>query len=457
VTPRPRERRRGRIDLAVAALALAVVTVPARAQETLPDTLDLDGAIRIGLARSPALARVAAQADATGWDQRAAWGALLPTASVNTSLNRSNFTRNTFLSPEGESQTLDEPLTSQNQSASQSLGVNWTVFDLRRYANVREQGATARATQRRLDDQRLAVVAEVQRQYIEALRRQRLLELTRRQIEDRELELEITRRRYEIAAVQRSDVLGAESQVLQARITLLNETSALETGLRGLAVAMGLHPDEGPGTVLADIPDPPDAGTLAIEPLVAHALDVDPELLAYEADEAAAGASLWGSRSQFLPTISVGFSWSRSQNFGPDASFFQFDPGDTSRGLQVSASWTLFDGFSREQQNAQASSRRRQARESLRLRRLEIEREVRRFLQQIDQLSQTLDLLQRSLEISQERLDMTRQQYQRGTANYTDLQQAIGDVTQAESQIIQQQYDYLTAWVNLEEYVGDVR
>jgi len=123
----------------------------------------------------------------------------------------------------------------------------------------------------------------------------------------------------------------------------------------------------------------------------------------------------------------------------------------------VTARWDLFQGLRRPQQTANASSRKRQAEESLRLRRLEIERDVRRFVSDIDQLDQTLALLDRALEISQERLAMSRQMYQNGTIEFTSLQQAISEVTQAERSLIEQRYNYLTAWANLEEFVGNAR
>ena len=191
--------------------------------------------------------------------------------------------------------------------------------------------------------------------------------------------------------------------------------------------------------------------------LVDRVLQTDPELLAIAEDRAAASADLWSARSRYLPRISASVSWNRSQQFGPDASFFQFDPGDTGRSFSISAQWTLFDGFQREQQAAQAGSQRRQAAEDLRRRRLEIERDVRGFAEQIGQIGETLDLLRRSFQISQERLAMTRQMYQLGTIDFTALQQAINDVTSVERQLVEQRYNYLIAWANLEEYVGGAR
>jgi len=429
---------------------------PTVAQEAraLPDTLSLDRAISLALEMNPDLRTSAAQADAAGAGQLAAWGALLPTASLGLGLNRNDFTRTTFLGEQGTSETLPELLQSSSQGASQSFSLNWTAFDLGRIANLRQQSANVRAAQRRLDDQRVAVVTAAKRAFYEALRRQRLLELTELQIQDRQLELDVAQRRYEIAAVERTDVLQAESNLLNAQITLLNERREVDNALRVLSVALGLPPEQAEGTVLRDIDALPEAGEGGREAIVETALRSDPELLAYEADRTVASAQLWGVRSRYIPTITASLNWSRSEQFGPGSSFFQFSPGDTGRSFSVQASWNLFDGFSREQQTAAAASQRRQAEEGLRGRRLEIEREMRGFLDQIDQLAQALSLLERSLQIAQERLDMTRQMYQLGNAQYTQLQQAIGDVTLAQSQLIAQRFDYLIAWANLEEYTG---
>ncbi len=447
-----RARARGCLAGLIAALAAASA---GGQQATLPDTLDLERAVRIAMEGSPELASFRAQADAAGASQRAAWGAFLPRATAGLALSRTDFTRTTFVGEEGESETLPEPLRSSSQGASQSLSLSWTVLDGgRRFADLRRQSAGVRAAQRRLDDRVRAVAAATRRAFFEALRRQRLLELTTRQIEDRRLELDIARRRYQIAAVERPDVLATESNLINAEVSLLSERRQHEDGLRALAVAMGLPPDAGLATTLSEVSAVPDPSLADADALVGLALGADPELLALDADRAAASAALWGARTSYLPTIQLNLGWSRSEQFGPEASFLQFDLGDTGRSFSVSASWNLFDGFAREEQTALASSQRRQAEEGLRLRRLEIEREVRRFVAEIDQLAQTIALFERALALSQERLAMTREMYRLGNIDFTALQQAISSVTEAERSLIERQYDYLVAWSNLEEYVG---
>ncbi len=420
---------------------------------TLPDTLDIERAVRFAMSESPVLRTSLAAADRASADRLAAWGAFLPRAGVNLGLGRSSSTRSTFEAEEGPAARLPERLTFTNQSANQGLGLSLTILDGgRRFAELQRSAASFRGAQRRYDDQQRAVIATVRREFLDALRRQELLELTRAQIADREAELDIASRRYEIAAVERTDVLAAELNLLEARMRFLSEQNLLHVGLRQLVVSMGLPPESGEGLVLASEEGMP-AGMPDIESIIRTAVTTDPELAALEADRSAASASLWSARTRYLPQITASLNWGRGETFGADASFWQFDPGDTSSSFSVSASWNLFDGFAREVQNAQASAARRQAEEDYRRARLEIERDVRRFGAQIEGLAQTLDLLDQAYAISRERLDMEQQRYRLGTGSFLELQGAIDAVQRAETSLTQSRYDYLIAWSSLAEYI----
>ena len=446
---------RGVIALAalLAAGGLAAPAPTAAQGSTIPDTIDITRAIRIALSESPVLRISRTEADRAGADRLAAWGAFLPTAGVSADLSRSSFSRTTFVGEEGLSETLPAVLTSSSQNAVQTLFMSWVVLDRgRRFSEISRSTASLRAAQRRYDDRQREVVLTVRRDFLEALRRQELLELTRTQIADRELELEIASRRYEIAAVERTDLLAAEGNLLNARIALAAEENQLRAGLRQLVVSMGLPPDAGDGLVLRRDDSMPE-GVPDIDFIVQTAVTSDPELAALDAERSAAAASLWTARTRYLPEVRVNLGWNRTENFGPEDSFWQFNPGDTRHGFQITASWSLFDGFQRERDNAQASAARRQAEEDLRRRRLEIERDVRRFGDDITRLDQTLNLLERVYAISRERLEMQQERYRLGTVSFTELQQAIDAVQRAETDLIQQQYDYLIAWSSLAEYI----
>lgn len=450
---RPVSRRVIALAAVLGAGALAAPAPSVAQRPTVPDTIDITRAIRIALSESPILRISRTEADRAGADRLAAWGAFLPTAGVNADLGRSSFSRTTFVGEEGLSETLPAVLTSSSQNAGQTLGLNWTVLDRgRRFSEISRSAAGLRAAQRRYDDRQREVVLTVRRDFLEALRRQELLELTRTQIADRELELEIASRRYEIAAVERTDLLGAEGNLLNARIALAAEENQLRAGLRQLVVSMGLPPDTGDGLVLTGDDGMPE-GVPDIDFIVQTAVTSDPELAALDAERSAAAASLWGARTRYLPQVSMSLGWNRTENFGPEDSFWQFNPSDTSHGFRITASWSLFDGFQRERENAQASAARRRAEEDLRRRRLEIERDVRRYGDDIARLDQTLDLLERVYAISRERLEMQQERYRLGTVSFTELQQAVDAVQRAETDLIQRQFDYRIAWSSLAEYI----
>ncbi|WP_419948761.1 TolC family protein [Candidatus Palauibacter sp.] len=453
-----RAASRGRRRQLLAGLTLAAGGFAAAQSATaqarmLPDTLDIGRAVQIALTESPTLRMTQAQADQAGAARLAAWGAFLPTAGGTMNLGRNTRNVGTYEAEEGPAERLAERLSYTSQSASQSFGLNLTLLEGgRRFAELRGASAGVRAAQRRLDDQQRQVIVSVRREFLDALRRQELLELTRSQIADRELELDIAQRRYEIAAVERTDVLAAESGVLNARIRLIAEQNQLEAGLQRLVVSMGLPPDASDGLVLTGDEGMP-VGLPDVDLIVRTALSSDPELAALEADRSAASAALWAARTNYLPTITAFLNWGRSESFGPDASFWQFRPGDTGQSFGVSVSWNIFNGFLREQQHAQASSQRRQAEEDLRRRRLEIERDVRQFGADIQRLAESLELLERDYAISRERLEMEQERYRNGTGSFIGLQQAVQAVQGAEISLIQSEYDYLIAWSNLAEYV----
>ena len=139
----------------------------------LPDTLDIERAVRIAVSESPVLMSSRAAADGAGADRLAAWGAFLPRASVGLDLSRSSATRSTYDAQEGPAERLQERLTYTSQSAGQGLNLGITVLEGgRRFAELRRSAANFRGAQRRYDDEQRRVVAAVRREFLDALRRQ---------------------------------------------------------------------------------------------------------------------------------------------------------------------------------------------------------------------------------------------------------------------------------------------
>ncbi len=450
----------GRVGVAAGAIALAVSPVAAQ-DRSLPDTLTLEAAVRLAIENSPELRRAGAVADAAAAGRRADFGAFLPTADANMSFSRVDFTTFTFPAPEGTSQRLDEPVRDVSKGAGQGISLGLTVLEGgRRFAALREGAASVRAAQRRLDAASRQVVADVKKAYYEALKQQRSAQVAVTQRDDRREELELTRRRYEIAAVSRADLVGAEMNLVDAELQLLTARQQEGAAHRSLRVTLGLSAEQAPEDplpVLEDVAAAPAADGLEAERLVGVALGDSPEIRALNAEREAGSAALWASRASYLPTIQLGYNYNRSERLGPEDPFFVFDPSNRSSTFSVTASWSLFDGFRREESTAQASSSLRQKRAEIATRTLEIQRDVRNLADDLVRRDESLALRQRSYDLARERLEMTREQYRLGTLDFTALQQAVDAVTRAESFLIEDRYEYLKAWADLEALVGDVR
>jgi outer membrane protein TolC len=111
------------------------------------DTLTLGAAIQGALQHNADVASARAAVTGAGADRLAAWGAFLPTADASTSFSRYSFTTVTFVSPEGVSQRVDQPITDIRRSATQDLAFSRDLLDGgRRFADLGAAAAASRPT-----------------------------------------------------------------------------------------------------------------------------------------------------------------------------------------------------------------------------------------------------------------------------------------------------------------------
>lgn len=423
-----------------------------------PDTLSLEQALRTALDQSPQLEGQRARTSAAQASRWADWGAFLPTASVSANFTRIDFTRTTFESEEGVASASDSVISSVSKSANQSLRIGLDLLEGgRRLTELEAGGAELEAARLRLSESERRVVAEVKQAYFEARKQDRLVEIARRQLENRRRELAQTRRRYRIAAVGRADLLGARLEVRRAEVTLLDTRDVAAAARRDLRVTMG-RPEGAArdGIGLADVAAPPDPTDLSARELVGRSVETHPEIRRLEAEIEGASARLWGARSGYLPNLSLSFTLGRNESVGRAGSFLNLDPEDTSQSFSLTASWSIFDGFSRREQNAQARADLQGVRADRTRRRLEIEKTVRDLVDEIRRRDRRLDLLESQLDMAEERLELLGEQYRLGSASFDQLQQAIDDVTRAERDLVRERHDHLDAWARLERWAGDV-
>ncbi len=434
-------------------LAATAIAVPsARAQ----GVTTLEEALRTALTLNPNIESSAAAAAAATSSRWADWGAFLPTIDARGSLSQTDFTNVTFVDPTGVAQTLDPPITSIRKSSSASLTFGLALLNPERIANVQAGDARENAADFRLTAAERAVIRDVKRSYFEALKQKQLLDVSERQLTARRQDFEVTERRYRIAASSRSDLLGAEMDLSDAELRVLDSEDGLSRALRQLQVTLGVpvtNTDAG-SVELVDVDRVPDAEPLDADALVTSALALNPNLLALRQDQKAASADLWSAKSSYLPRIDLGYTLGRSKELGRDESLLDFSPANTSGGFVIQGSWSLFSGFTRKRQTAQADRQKRQAVAQLTADQLQLEKDVRDLVKELKRRSQRLTIIERNVSLAGERLSLAREQYRLGSIPYFNLQQAIDRLTLTEQALFQERYDYLIGWASLEEKVG---
>jgi len=430
-----------------------IVLTPAllAGQQTLP----LDQAIRTALLHNPSMTSAEASASAAAASRWADWGALLPSVRVNGSVNQTDFTTITFRNPDGTTTVLDEAIDDIDKSNSAGLNFSLQV-SADRFAGLGAGGARKEAANFRLAATATDVVRQVKVAYFDALKAQALVGVAGRQKEARQQDFEVTRDRYRIAAASRSDLLGAEIDLRTAELRALDSEDAFSAAVRQLRTTLGqdVEAESTEGLVLLDPERIPDADALDVAELVVAARAANPDLQALSADERAASSDVWSARSSYLPTLTLDMNFGRGRQVGEDESLFTFSPANTSRRFSLSASWALFSGFQRKQRTAEASSQLVRVRASLKAEDLKLEREIRNLVDQLQRRARRVGVLERNAELSAERLDLAREQYRLGSIAYFNLQQAIESVDQALQDVLNERYELLKDWAELEQRVG---
>lgn len=444
-----------------ALLACLLVVGPASAQEGVqaPDTLTLERALEMALGEAPDVRSARANLDAAGASRLAQWGALLPSLDGSANFSQSEFTTVTFQEPEGGSARLEEPRIGEQKNSNMGLSLSWTLLDGgANIADLLAGGAEVEAQRHGLTEAERTRMAEVRSAYYEARKQQRLVAFAQEQLEARLADLERTQRQYEMAAVNRADLLGARDDSAAAELELLEASDAARAGVRDLAVAIGVPPDRlDPDTRLAEVDRLPPADELDVGSLVARAIRTNPQLAQLAADAEAASSRVWAARADYLPTITLGYNWGWSESLGPEGDLFVLDPSNRNQGLGVSVSWNLFGGFSRRDQVAQASLTREQAEIDRTREELELERRIRDTVEELRRRAERLDILERRRDFATQRLELTRERYRLGELEYLDVQNVIEALNGIEESLITERYDYLSAWASLEEDVGPLR
>lgn len=425
--------------IACASTLLLSVTGTGAAAQDDAQTVSLQRAIELAQLHSPQLAQSQASLINAGGSRRRAWGSFLPNISMSSgaSVNSSSrFDPNTQRVVEGSS-----------DSYNAGVSANYQVFQGGRKYHELGRSASARVeAEARLQSQRYSVVLQTTTLYMNALRQRDLVSVSEASVTRAERSLDITRARLDGGLVTRSDTLRTRLELANARQSLLQARNQLRAARFALGRQVGM---DGPV-------DPADVGDLAPAPLalseseiILLAESVSPSVRAARAAAEVASSSWQTARSSYLPSLSASssYSWANQDR--------SLTGGNTSWSFRLSGSYTLFDGFAREQSLGQATESRRVARLTEEDARRSVRQDVDAALRTLETQEQAIVIAVEARMVAEEDLRLNTVRYEAGgTATILDVITSQVALDQAEANLVSARYDYALAKAELESIVG---
>ena len=412
-----------------------VVAAPLAAQQV---EVTLQEAIRRAQDVQPTMVQALGTERNAGASRRSAFGAYLPTLSVTAVTSKGNTGRT-----DNSTGLFIPPVRSYTGGVSASL----ELFDgFRRVANLRSAAATLDAAGAGVVNQRFQVMLSTKQAFYNALATEELLRVAEAQVRRAQQQLQISVEKLRAGSATRSDSLRSRVEYGNARIALLQAQANLATAQANLGRQIGMDAPVRavPDTVFPALPD-----TAALR---SRALETAPQVLQAESQASAARAQVWSARSQYWPTVTVSYSDNRQGTKLPQFPTFSNLPDSYS--WRFGLSWTLFNGFSREQQQVTASVNRDNAEAQAADTRRQVNAQLTQQLSALSTAYEQISIAQDNLAAATEDLRVQNERYRVGAATILDLLTSQTALTQAEVNVVQTRFNYLIARAQVEAVVG---
>jgi outer membrane protein TolC len=415
--------------MGVLMLAVAAPVAGQQVEVTLPD------AIQRALLVQPAMVQAQGRQRTAGASRQSAFGSFLPNISV-----QAFATKNSRQRFDVNSQRLIPPIPNYGSS----LSANVDLFTgLRRLAGLKSASATLDAEEAGVVTERFQVQLDTKQLFYNALATEELVRVAQSQVRRAQQQLQISVEKLHAGSATRSDSLRSTVDYGTARINLLEAQANLASAQADLGRQVGVdQPVRAvPDSVLPPLPD-----TAALR---GSALDAAPQVQRADAQARAARADVWSARSQYIPTLNLSLGSSRG-----DTIFTNALVTNEVHNWRVTLSWTLFDRFSREQQQVSANVSRDNAVAAAADTRRMVNAQLTKQIAALATAYEKIDIARANVAAATEDVRVQNERYRVGAATILDLLTSQAALTTAEKDLVQARFDYLIARAQLEALVG---
>ena len=277
---------------------------------------------------------------------------------------------NLFFAPNYYRQTIE--------TFTPALEVDYIVFDFgRRTQEIAASRANLLGANFLFNDTHRKIIFQVMAAYYHVLDTKGQEDVAEANLKNAQTDQEAAEARLQLGLATLPDVLEARSAAAQADYDLQAAIGASEIAHGDLATALGVSPVH-PLQVesIQGLSIPQDL-TVTVEASIDKALVQRPDLMQRVAELRAAQADVKAAKTAYLPTLSLAGTAGLAKNYSEQAQA----PGLYSANQEFwnahfSLTWTLFDGFAREQRLARARAEQKQAAADIDAMRDQVENQV---------------------------------------------------------------------------------
>jgi outer membrane protein TolC len=262
-----------------------------------------------------------------------------------------------------------------------------------------------------------------------------------------EEQLKLIQSKYDLGSASRSDLLKQRVQLGNDRISLLMAQNLVRTKQAGLAYVIGLDPRRD-YSFSTEIVTESFEGTL--QDAIDYGTESSPSVTAAERSLVASNNRVRSAWATYLPVVTGSASYSKSdaQELG------EFTRKSTSKGFGFTATWTIFDGFFREEQVVRQKVFRNNARAGLADTRNNVVQEVKTAYLNVQLYKEQKTVSEENVASATEDLNITQEKYNLGAATILDLLESQVSLTRAQVQLIAADFNLKTSLADLERAMG---
>ncbi|MER3522674.1 MAG: hypothetical protein C4326_01050 [Ignavibacteria bacterium] len=436
------------VSVVAGALLLAATSVSSQSK-----TLTLEQARQIALERNVSVAQAQNNVEAAQAGVLSATGSYLPTLSATGGWSRNQTEGPVFLGGVQISNT--KTVTNYFNT---NLNLNYTIFNgFAREGNYTRASANAIATEQSAARTRQSIIFQVERAYVNVLRNEQLVKVSEENLKRDQRQLERIAESNRVGALSRADVYRQQSQVAADELSVINAQNNYNKAKADLLALIGL--DVNDDYVIAD---PTIATEIAqsdldnaaaqyndFRTLAQRALEKRPDYVGAMESVRSAEGGVSAARSGYFPSVSAFAGYGFSNR---DLSRLT-ENKSVSWGLNLR--WTLFDGFSTNENLQAAYVQKKNAELSLQQTERNINVEVKKALLDLEAARKAYEVSQKGLLSAIEDRKIAEERYNLGAGTLLDLLIANAGLVSAQANKVNAVYDFIIAKRNVEYAIGE--